>query len=238
MGIQDDVRSGAVSVFDTSWDTRQGQKVPETSEIALSDEAVILDATYLYADLAGSSSLAQSATQKQTAKIIRGYLNSAVRLIRNYGGEIRSFDGDRVMAIFINQGGERDKNTKAVRTALALNWAVKDVLAPKVATKYPSLDWTISHGVGIDTGEAFLTRGGVRNNNDLISIGSAPNVAAKLSEFRRSDAQLYITDAVYNGMNEANKAGPKGEPMWIRLPDTVVGGKVVRMVGSSWQWSP
>src|ERR1700685_3548109 len=103
---------------------------------------------------------------------------------------MHSFDGDRVMAIFIGSS----KNTSAVRAAFSLNWAVKEVIRPKLRKKWPTslANYTMHHGVGSDTGSALVVRGGVRNHNDLVSIGAAPNTAAKLSELRNSP-DIYIT---------------------------------------------
>ena len=49
-----------------------------------------MQATYAYADMAGSSALAQLCYPEVTAKIIRAYIGTATRVLRGYGGEIRS----------------------------------------------------------------------------------------------------------------------------------------------------
>lgn len=234
MAIADDVKSGIDGVLSPAWQERDGTVVPSTDDIVLKDGAVNIDATYLYSDLANSSALGQKVNNKVAAKVMRGYLNAAARILKHYGGEIRSFDGDRVMAIFI--GGS--KNTKAVRASLALNWAVDKVLAPKLAAKWPTLNdlWVTAHGVGIATGTAMLVRGGVRNSNDLISIGAAPNVAAKLSELRNRP-DIYMTKAVYDNMNAENKTSGS-RAMWTTHGSVEIGGKSYTVYGSTWRWSP
>jgi adenylate cyclase len=234
MGLADDVETGIDGVLAPAWSSRDGTVVPETSDIVLKNGAVNIDATYLYADLADSSSLGQKVNDKVAAKVIRGYLNAAVRILRNYGGAIRSFDGDRVLAIFV--GGS--KNTNAVRAALALNWAVLKVLHPKLIAKWPDLGdcWTTNHGIGVDTGSAMLVRGGVRDNNDLISIGAAPNVAAKLSELRATP-NIYITKTVYDNMNDKNKTSG-GSAIWENYGCVEVGGSSYSVFSSTWRWKP
>lgn len=139
--------------------------------------------------------MAGSLLKETTAKIIRVYINTASRILREFDGEIRGFDGDRVMAIFMGEG----KETKAVRAALAINGAVMTIIRPAIESTWSDgKDFCdISHGVGIDTGEALIVRGGVRDNNDLMSIGIAPNRAAKLSEIRDSYS-IAITTDVFN----------------------------------------
>lgn len=233
MAIADDVKSGIMGVLAPAWDSRDGTVVPTTEDITLKNGAVNLDATYLYADMARSTELAQAYKREVTAKVIRCYLNASSRLIRHYGGEIRSYDGDRVMGIFI--GGA--KNTNSVRSALALSWAVRKVIQPRLESQWSGFTWKMSHGVGIDTGEAMLVRGGVWGDNDLVSIGSAPNIAAKLSEQR--SYEINISSAVYNGMNDNVKITTDGtQNMWTTLGVSTIGGKSITRYGSNWHWSP
>ncbi len=129
MGIITDTLAGVITVLDSEWDCRKGNVVPTTDTVKLKDGAVEINACYLYADMADSSGAAQSLDREVTAKIIRAYLNAATRILKHYGGEIRSFDGDRVMAIYIGP----QKETSAIRAALALNWAVVKVIKPQLA---------------------------------------------------------------------------------------------------------
>ncbi|XKH54008.1 adenylate/guanylate cyclase domain-containing protein [Citricoccus nitrophenolicus] len=145
------IESSVYDIFNAPWNITNGTVVPETEAIVMKNGGRRVDATYLYADLAGSSKLAHTMQKETTARIIRAYVNTAVRILRYHGGEIRSFDGDRVMAIFMGHS----KNNDAVRTALAINWAVQEVIAPAIEKKWTdvSKNYTIGHGIGIDTGE-------------------------------------------------------------------------------------
>lgn len=153
-------------MIDAVWSIRDGLTVPKTEDVVLRNGAVKVDATYLYADLAGSSIAAQRLTKEAAGTIIRSYLNAASRIIRHFNGHIRSFDGDRVMGIFMGGG----KNTSAAKAGLAINWAIHEVLRPRLNAKWNDLEslYRVDHGVGIATGEAFIIRGGVRDNNDLV----------------------------------------------------------------------
>ena len=98
-------------IFGTSMVITNGTVVPKTEDVALKNGGRLVDATYLYADLAGSSKIAQRLRMEAAAKVIKSYVNTATRILRFKGGEIRSFDGDRVMAIFMGA----DKERRAVR---------------------------------------------------------------------------------------------------------------------------
>lgn len=205
------IESSVSDILTAAWSITDGRVVPKTEDIVMKNGGRLVDATYLYADLAGSSKMANTLSKEATAKIIRAYINTASRILRNFGGEIRSFDGDRVMAIFMGA----DKETKAVRAALAISWAVFEVLRPKIKANWSDGEKfsDITHGVGIDTGEALIVRGGVRDNNDLISVGKAPNRAAKLSELR-GNMQLSITKDVYEAMDNEVAFMPNGNRLW------------------------
>jgi class 3 adenylate cyclase len=232
MGLSDDVELGVRGVLSPEWNVRDGQVVPETTDIALKNGAVRLQATYLYADMVDSTGLAQGYQDWAVAKIIRCYLNAASRLIRARGGKIRSFDGDRVMGIFIGDS----KNSDAAKAALNISWAVSSVINPAIRGKWDTVTWTMKHGVGIDTGEALLVRGGVHGDNDIISIGGAPNIAAKLSEVRESKS-IYISDGVYSELSEASKYA-NGVDMWNWMGLKDCGGKLVTYYGSAYSWEP
>lgn len=203
------IESSVNDIFTASWNITKGVKVPTTDDVVMKNGGRLVDATYLYADLAGSSKLAHTMKKETTAVIIRAYINSAARILRHFGGEIRSFDGDRVMAIFMGD----DKNRKAVDAAFAINWAVYKVLRPAIENKWNdvSKSYTIAHGIGIDTGEALIVRGGVREHNDLISIGDAPNDAARLSEDRTW--WINITSAVHDDLGD-EQLYIDGSPFW------------------------
>ncbi len=117
MALRDDVKTGIDAVLRPEWNTRNGSVVPQTEDISLANGAVKVDATYLYADMADSTGLAQGYHDWAAAKVVRCYLNAAARIIRGRGGEIRGFDGDRVMGIFIGDS----KNSDAAKAALNIS---------------------------------------------------------------------------------------------------------------------
>ena len=162
------------------WSIREGQVVPKTDSVALAGGGVKLDATVLYADLANSTQLAMDFDRRVAAKVLKAFLSGCCRIIRAHSGHIRSFDGDRVMGVFV----EGAKNTNAATCALKINWLVAQVLSPKLDAAFPTLKqggFQIKHGVGIDVSPVLVVRSGIRRNNDLVWIGRAPNIAAKLA---------------------------------------------------------
>lgn len=134
-------------------------------------------ATVLYADLDGSTNMVDNYDWSFSAEVYKAYLRCASEIIRNESGSITAYDGDRVMAVFTGDF----KNTSAVRCALAINYAVCQIIQPALKTQYPSKDFTLKHVVGIDMSRLRTARIGVRGDNDLVWIGRAANYAAKLT---------------------------------------------------------
>ena len=87
-------------ILRTRWEERDGRIVPEAEDVTLGNDAVKLDATVLYADLADSTELVKTYSSTFAAEVYKSYLHCAARVIKNYDGVITAFDGDRVMAVY------------------------------------------------------------------------------------------------------------------------------------------
>jgi class 3 adenylate cyclase len=190
----------------------------------------------LYADLADSTRLVIEQGPEIAAKVFSAFLVACTRLIRAKGGEIRSFDGDRVMGVFLGH----DKNTRAAKCALHINFAFQEIVRPRLEAKFPSLatsEYELAHGVGIDTGDVLVVQGGIRNNNDLVWTGSAANVAAKLSAIRHDDLRTFITTTVHSALHKSARISNSNPPhnMWGSYRWDEVDG-VDNIFASSWQW--
>ncbi|GGC50179.1 guanylate cyclase [Parapedobacter defluvii] len=237
MAISDNLTDEISAILNIAWDKRDGTVIPTTDSVTLKNGSVKVNATFLYADLAGSSLLARHCPWETTAKIIRAYLDSATRLIRYYNGEIRSFDGDRVMGVFM----DGNKNTNAVRCAFALNWVVNKIIDPKSKEKFQSIrdnSIDIRHCVGIDTGECVAVRAGIRNNNDLIWIGRPPSFAAKLSDVRDYPCSIFISRKVYDNMLDSVRFTIKDNVnMWHSDTETFA-SKTEAVYKTSYHWAP
>ena len=235
MSLSDEIASDVQIIIDTLWSKRTGRKIPETEEVALTGGAVEIEATFLYADLADSSRMAKELDRRVAAKIVKSFLATSARIIRSCGGKIVSFDGDRIMGMFY--GGS--KNSDAAKCALQINYAVLRVIRPKFAGKYNSVrdaSFVISHGVGVDTGTVLAVRGGARGSNDLVFIGRAANLAAKLSDLREPPYRSFITDSVFNKLNRDSKyGGTDDELMWQGQKWEFL-GQNLSVYRSKWHW--
>jgi uridylate cyclase len=236
MGLYEDLCGDVRGIVDTPWKTRKGQVIPGTSDVALAGGAVELDATFLYADLAGSSRIAKELDRRVAARILKAFLATSTRLIKFHGASIASFDGDRVLGIFVGAS----RNSGAAKCALQIKHVVQKIIRPKFENTYDPVknaSFTIGHGTGIDTGTVLAVRAGARGDNDLIWIGRAPNLAAKLSDLRSSPYATWITASVYNRLNEKSKYDGDGKDMWEARSWTFL-GESISVYRSSYEWKP
>jgi class 3 adenylate cyclase len=236
MALLDDLIDETRKIVRGSWQRRDGNIVPESQDLGLGNEAVDLEATVLYADLHDSTTLAIN-HQQIAAEVFKAYLMGTTRIIRALSGEIRSFDGDRVMGVFI----EGAKNTNASEAGLKINYFFLRILKPSFdefyKTAFPQ-GLALEQTVGIDTSKVMVVRSGIRNNNDLVWVGRAPNIAAKLSGIREAGYTTYITKGVFDVMNDTSKFG--GQPsriMWeCRTWSAGERFGVGTVYRSSWEW--
>lgn len=235
MAWVDDLKADVDGVFNIAFDERDGRKVPTSEDVALRNGAVKLEATFLYADLAGSGQIASACPWGTTAKIIRAYLKCATRLIRAYGGEIRSYDGDRVMGVFIDDA----MSSNAAQCAREIYWTTENIIQPKAINKFDSVrnnGVKIRQACGIDVGTTRAVRAGIRDNNDLIWIGKAPSMSAKLSDLREYPYCSFISQAVYSRLSDTAK-NPEGKVIWEKDTFTFA-GKTETIYRSNWMKRP
>ena len=226
MSLSEDFAKEVRKIFRETWATRKGRKVPEPEDIALGNDAVELDGTVLYADLDDSTNLVDSHQPKFAAKIYKAYLSCAAKVIRYEGGVITSYDGDRIMAVFIGDL----KNTSAARSALKINYTVTKIINPVLKKCYPKTNYKVKQVVGIDTSKLFVARTGIRNSNDLVWVGRAANYAAKLCSLSPNYPSR-LTAAVYNQLPQSVKYSNEGKSMWEAF--TWNGMTIYR---STWRW--
>lgn len=232
MSFTTDLTTEVETIFKTAWTTREGQVVPEAENVQLGNHAVELDGTVLYADLAESTNLVNTTKAAFAAEVYKTYLLCASRIITKNGGTITAFDGDRVMGVFIG----KSKNTSAAKAALQINYAVQKIINPKLKAQYSSSTYEVKQSVGVDTCKLFVARTGIRGSNDLVWVGSAANYAAKLCSLRETTHASFITEKVFDEMNEEVKFG--GNPKQLMWEKRYWKALDLHLYRSSWHWNP
>ena len=121
--------------------------------------------TVLFADLVGSTALAEGRDPEETRELLGRYIELARDVIARYGGTVEKFIGDAVMAVWGAPVAREDDAERAVRAALELVDGVPGL--------HPGLE---ARG-GVLTGEAAVTIGAVGQG---MVAGDLVNTAARL----------------------------------------------------------
>ncbi len=230
MALKEELEEAVGNIFRESWTERNGQKVPTPENLKLGNDAVKLDGTVLYADMADSTKLVDGNPPQFAAEIYKTYLTCAAKIVKSEGGSITAYDGDRIMAVFIGDS----KNSTAVRTALKINYAVLNIINPALKRQYQQSEFQLKHVVGIDTSSLFVSRIGVRNDNDLVWVGRAANYAAKLCAIDQHNT-VFITGEVFDRLHKDKKyGGSEKKLMWKERQWSQMGNK--RIYSSTWTW--
>lgn len=220
------------AILKSNWTRRAGRVVPTANSVELlNNSAVEIEGAVLYADLAGSSKLTQEFKDYFVAEIYKSFLFATSEVIKNNAGEITAFDGDRVMAVFV--GDSKCSNAaKAALQILAIVRQINDL----IASKYPTSNYRINYGVGMDCSNLFVVKTGIRNDNDLAWIGDASNVAAKLSNIRSLSGHSFMTKRMFNRLSENVKysfSNGVKTCMWNETSEIILGHNVYQ---STWYW--
>lgn len=229
MSFETDLRSEVADYFKNQWKIIDGQTIPAPEDLPLGNTAKKVDVAILYADMANSTTLVQSFPKEYCSEIYKAFLHACCKTIRRNGGELISFDGDRIMAAFIGEG----KNSAAAKTALNIKWAIKVIAQEEHDKIYQQKGIKFNYCVGVDSCEHLVSRTGIRGANDLVWVGNAANYAAKLSTIRNSPYHSVITERVYQRLNEASKFDGNGKVMWNAVFSSEIGETVYQ---SSYQW--
>lgn len=232
MALKDDLEYEVDQIFRRrSWTSRKGQVIPEPSDLTLLNDAVDFErVTVLYADLSGSTDMVDAHSPGFAGEIYKTYLFCAAKLIRAEGGVITSYDGDRVMGVFIGE----PQTTPAARCALKLNAAVRDIINPTLAEQYPKITYRVSQVVGIDTSSVRATRTGVRGGNDIVWVGRAANYAAKLTALNVANIHSWMTADAFTRTADSLKTY-KNQTIWTKYKWSQFGDKEI--YGSGWTWA-
>jgi class 3 adenylate cyclase len=135
-------------------------------------------ATVLFADLRGSTVLAEQLAAEHVVRLLNTYIGALAQCVFARGGMLDKFLGDGLMAVFGVLPDGSDGAVPAVQAALDMRREIQAVNARRVADG----STPIGFGVGIHTGEVVLGAIGIPQRSDFTAIGDTVNTAARLQE--------------------------------------------------------
>lgn len=145
-----------------------------------------IEATLLFADVRGSSGLAERMSALAFSRLIDRFYQTATRIIFSYGGMVEKLVGDEVTAFFVPAFSPEGHARAAVAAA-------RDILE---ATGRGAGDGQeIPIGAGIHTGVVYIGTVGRKGEAlDIAVLGDNANIAARLASQARA-GEILISEA-------------------------------------------
>jgi class 3 adenylate cyclase/tetratricopeptide (TPR) repeat protein len=125
-------------------------------------------ATVLFADLVGSTALADEEDPERTRLVLNRFYDAMTEEIERCGGTVEKFAGDAVMAAFGAPAALEDHAERALHAALAMQHRQTEMFGDQLALR-----------IGVNTGNVVVGR--PRAGSSFVT-GDAVNVAARLEQ--------------------------------------------------------
>jgi len=151
-------------------------------------------ATFLFTDVRGFTNLSERLKPEEVTEIMNKALTVQVECVQKNGGMVDKFIGDACMAIFSAPMDLENHEEKAVKTAIEMQEAIKEL--------NKELSHEIAIGVGVNTGEAVIGNMGSSTRFDYSAIGDAVNTAARLeSATKEAGVDILIGENTAQSVN-------------------------------------
>ena len=155
-----------------------------------------IDCSLLFADVRGSTALAETISASEFGRILNRFYETAARVLFEHEAVLDKFVGDEVVAIFIPALTGDRHGARAVAAAKALLRAT--------GHGEPDGPW-LPIGIGVHTGIAFVGAVGEPPSTTITALGDTVNTAARLAA-AAGPGELLIS------VGAATAAGVDGEP--------------------------
>jgi class 3 adenylate cyclase len=154
---------------------------PEVAELVEASPAALslqeeLEATILFSDIRGFSSLAERLPPREVAEVVGRHLAAMVEVVTSHGGVLDKFAGDAVMAVFGAPRPAEDHARRALECAAAMQ---RRQLALNDAAGHEGLP-VFQIGIGVNTGTVIAGTLGGPGRLDYTVLGDSVNIAQRL----------------------------------------------------------
>jgi class 3 adenylate cyclase len=184
---------------------------PEVAELVEASPSALslreeLEATIVFSDIRGFSSLAERLPPREVAEVVGRHLTAMVEVVTSHGGVLDKFAGDAVMAVFGAPRPAADHARRALECAAAMQHRQHALNEEAAHAGLP----TFQIGIGINTGTVIAGTLGGPGRLDYTVLGDAVNIAQRLqSEAVGGEILAAAVTVLQSGMDRAEPVGLK-----------------------------
>ena len=180
------------------------------------------EATVLFADIVGFTSLSENLTPAEMARLLNYYFGEMTSIVFEHDGTLDKFMGDALMAVFGAPITQKNHAERAVRAALAMQERLKQL---DFKTDV-GLDVDLQVCIGINSGSVVAGDIGSHQRMDYTVIGDTVNAASRLEEDIASPGDIVIGEATWKPIKKKFKfekigstgiRGRKGEILCFKV---------------------
>jgi len=160
---------------------------------------VPIQATVLFADVRGYTTLSEDAVAADIAEMLHGFYDDCAEAIWERDGIVNKFIGDAVLAIFNFPITQSDHARQAVLAAMD----IQKRCSQKMKLQNPDgsgKNLSLGIGIGIHSGEASIGEVGTAYK-DFTIIGSVVNTASRLQSAANAK-EVLVTNDVYQQVSD------------------------------------
>ena len=185
------------------------------------------DATILFSDIRGFTSLSENMTPNEVVETLNDYFNQMIEIIFKYNGILDKIIGDELMVIYGVPKSNIQDSENAVLTAIEM----QEKLIAFNQDRCINLKKPIKVGIGVNSGSVISGNIGSTDQMDFTVIGDSVNLASRLCSSAEA-GQIIISDAVWNKIKhlqtfKSKKLSPikvKGKAKVISIKEILYNG--------------
>ncbi len=156
--------------------------------------------TVLFSDMRGFTRVAERTEAESLVTILNEHFEAMTSIIMEHEGTLDKFVGDEVMALFGAPLPLEDHALRAVRTALEMQRAHRELMARWEAAGQEA----VPIGIGINSGDMIVGQVGSSKFTDYTVIGDNVNLGSRLCGVAKGH-QILISEATYQLVRDAVK---------------------------------
>jgi adenylate cyclase len=174
-----------------------------------------IELSLMFADVRGSTSLAEKMQPQEFSRLISRFYGTAARVVDEWDGLVDKFVGDEVVALFVPGFAGEEHASRAVEAARSLvHETGNDGSEPWVPI-----------GIGVHTGVAYVGRVGEGDACDFTAVGDAVNTTARLASSAGAGEILVSRAAADASLLDA--AGFESRTLTLRGKDEMIDALVL-----------